>query len=90
MKTVPRIGRILDAAGLVLLFGGGALAAWAWVGFQGVPAYQPQPDAPTWSAVAVANGYWRLQKIGTALMIAGVAVFVVAWWVARRPPRGRP
>jgi hypothetical protein len=36
------------------------------------------------SAVAVADGFWRLQKIGTWLMVAGVAVFVLAWWVARR------
>lgn len=82
--TVPRIGRILDAAGLVLFLVGGVVAAWAWIGFRGVPEYQPAPDAPAWSAVAVANGYWRLQKIGTGLMIAGVAVFVIAWWVARK------
>jgi hypothetical protein len=84
MTSVPRIGRILDFVGLVFFGGGAALAVWAWAGFQGVPAYQPPPDAPAWSAVAVANEYWRLQKIGTGLMAAGVSVFVAAWWVARR------
>ena len=82
--TVSRIGRLLDLAGLVLFLGGGAVAAWAWIGFQRVPDYQPPPDAPAWSAVAVADRYWLLQKIGTGLMFAGFAVFVIAWWVARR------
>jgi hypothetical protein len=83
VQTVPRIGRILDLAGLLLLLGGGGVVVWAWIGFTGVPDYQPAADAPAWSAVAVANSYWRLQKIGTGLMIAGVAVFVLAWWAAR-------
>ena len=89
MKTVPRIGRILDLAGLVLFLGGGAVAAWAWLGFRGLPSYEPTPGALVGSAVALADGYWRLQKIGTSLMIAGVAVFVLAWWVARRPLHDR-
>ncbi len=63
--------------------GGGATYAWAWLGFRAMPAYVPPADAAAWAAVAVADGYWRLQKIGTGLMIAGVAVFVAAWWVAR-------
>jgi hypothetical protein len=84
LKTVPLIGRLLDVAGLVLLLSGGVVAGWAWIGFQAVPDYQPPPGAPAWSAVAVADGYWRLQKIGTALMITGVAVFVIAWWTTRR------
>jgi hypothetical protein len=84
MTSVPRIGRMLDVVGLVLFLGGTAVAAWAWLGFQGLPEYQPPADAPAWSAVEVANGYWRLQKIGTGLMAAGVVVFVAAWGVARR------
>ena len=85
MNTVPRIGRVLDLAGLLLFLGGGAVAIWAWLGFQGLPTNLPSGDGTGPSAVSVANGYWRLQKIGTALMIAGIAVFVAAWWVARRP-----
>ena len=85
MKTVPRIGRILDLAGLLLFLGGAAAVAWAWIGFQSVQSYQPPADAPAWSAVSVADGYWRIQKIGVGVMLAGLAVFVVAWWVARRP-----
>ncbi len=84
VKTVPPIGRLLDLAGLVLFLGGGALAAWAWAGFRSVPDYQAPPDAEVWSAVAVADGFWRIQKIGTTLMAAGMAVFVLAWWVARK------
>lgn len=87
MKTVPRIGRILDLGGLLLFLAGGATYAWAWIGFQGVPEYVPSADAPLGAAVAVADGYWRLQKIGTGLMVAGVAVFILAWWVARGAAR---
>jgi len=83
MKTVPRIGRLLDLAGLLLFVVGGAIAAWAWLGFQGVPELAPALEEQARSAVAVANRYWRLQKIGTGFMIAGGAVFVLAWWVAR-------
>ncbi|MDH3206315.1 MAG: hypothetical protein OEO79_06875 [Gemmatimonadota bacterium] len=83
MKTVPRIGRILDLAGLLLFLGGGAIFVWAWLGFQGVPELVPALEEQARSAIAVANRYWRLQKIGTGFMIAGVAVFVLAWWVAR-------
>jgi hypothetical protein len=84
VSTVPRIGRVLDVAGLLVFLGGAATFVWAWIGFQGVPELQPSVDGPAWAAVAVADGYWRLQKIGTGLMVAGGALFVVAWWVARR------
>jgi small-conductance mechanosensitive channel len=81
LNNVPRIGRVLDAIGLVLFLGGGGAVAWAWAGFQ---SYVPPSDAPAWSAVEIANGYWRIQKIGVGVMLAGIAVFVLAWWVARR------
>lgn len=87
MKTVPRIGRMLDLGGLLLFLGGGATFVWAWIGFQGVPAYERPVGGPAWAAVAVADRYWRLQKVGTGLMIAGVAVFILAWWVARTSAR---
>ena len=83
MKSVPRIGRVLDLVGLLLFLGGGALFARAWVGFRSVQGFVPPPDAPAWAAVELADQYWRLQKIGAGLMIAGIAVFVAAWWVAR-------
>jgi hypothetical protein len=91
MKTVPRIGRILDLGGLLLFLGGAAVFAWAWIGFQGLTGYVPPVDGSAPSAVSVANGYWRLQKIGAGLMMGGQAVFVLAWWVARRraKPAGR-
>jgi hypothetical protein len=84
MTAVPRVGRVLDLAGLVLFLGGAAVTTRAWVGFRGLPDDLPAPDTAAMSAVAVADGFWRLQKIGTWLMVAGVAVFVLAWWVARR------
>lgn len=90
VHRVPRIGRILDGIGILLFLAGAGLFARAWIGFQEVRAYVPGPDAPLWAATELANGYWRMQRVGGALMAAGVAVFVVAWWVARRVRRGIP
>lgn len=88
MKTVPRIGRILDLVGLLLFLGGAAVFVWAWVGFQGIPGYELPAGAGPWATVRAADGYWRLQKVGTGLMVAGIGVFGLAWWVARRVARG--
>lgn len=84
---MPRVGRLLDLVGLLVFLGGAGLYAWAWSGFRAVRAYQPTVDDGQWAAVRMADGYWRMQKIGTGLMVAGVAVFVGAWWVARRASR---
>ncbi len=82
---VPRIGRVLDAIGLTVFLVGGGLVARAWIGFQSVPDFQRAPGDVSAAAVAYADGFWRLQKIGVALMVVGVAVFVGAWLAARRP-----
>lgn len=89
MRAVPRIGRMLDLAGLLLFTGGGATFVRAWIGFRRVTEYEPPADAPPWAAVTMAEGYSRLQGIGAALMLAGVIVFIFAWWIARRLPAGR-
>ena len=88
--AVPRLGRRLDAAGALLFVGGGALYAWAWAGFRAVPELSPSLEDGAWAAVELANGYWRLQRIGTALMVLGIGVFVCAWWVAGRTRRRAP
>lgn len=80
---VPRIGRILDLVGFVLLFAGGAVTARAWLGFQHVRHYQPHAGDLPWAAIRLANHYLRLQRIGVAVMLAGICVFVLAWGVAR-------
>lgn len=87
MKTVPRIGRMLDLVGLLLFMGGGATFVRAWIGFRSIPEYEPPIGGPDWATVNIADGYWRLQKIGGGLMLAGVAVFILAWWVARASTR---
>ncbi|NNF14598.1 MAG: hypothetical protein HKN72_15325 [Gemmatimonadetes bacterium] len=82
--NVPRIGRILDAVGLLFFLMGGGVFVRAWIGFRSVPDFQRSlADVPT-AAVQYADGFWRLQKIGAVLMIVGVCVFVGAWLVARR------
>lgn len=89
-QNVPRIGRILDLVGLLLFVLGGGVWLRAWFGFQQVRHYQPQPGDPLWSATHRANGFLRLQHLGMEVMAAGVAVFVVAWWVAGRASRAIP
>jgi len=84
MSTVPRIGRILDLVGLVVFLVGAAFFLWAWSGFQSVPAFVPDADGEPWAATRMADGYLRLQWAGGALMGVGIAVFLLAWWTARR------
>lgn len=84
-KSVPRIGRILDLVGLLFFLGGAGCFVWAWIGFRDVPAFVPDPGGEPWAAMRMADGYLRLQKIGGGLMFVGIAVFVAAWWTARRP-----
>lgn len=81
---VPRIGRVLDAVGLVFFLGGCALFVRSWVGFRSVPSFARAPDDVLTAAVDYADGFWRLQRVGVALMLVGIAVFVLAWFVARR------
>ena len=87
MKHVPRIGRILDLAGLLLFLVGAGFYARAWFGFRRVQSFVPDPDSGPWAAVRLADGYLRLQKIGVGLMVSGIAVFLAAWWMARRGGR---
>ena len=84
MKEVPRIGRMLDLAGLLIFLTGAGCYARAWFGFRSLPAYVPDPDGEPWASLEIADGFWRLQKIGVGLMVFGIAVFVIAWWIARR------
>jgi hypothetical protein len=86
-NDVPRFGRVLDLIGLLLFVVGGGVFVRAWLGFEGVRHYQPGPHEPLWSAMHRANGFLRLQHIGAAVMAAGIAVFVVAWWTAGRVKR---
>jgi hypothetical protein len=81
MTPVPRIGRLIDLAGLLLFAIGAAVFVRAWIGFRGMVGYEP-PVAGT-TAVEIADGFWRLQKIGAGLMFVGMFVFIVAWWTAR-------
>lgn len=84
MKSVPRIGRVLDLVGIVFFLLGGGFVARAWIGFREVEGYVPPADAAAMTAVEFADQFWRIQKVGVGLMLIGVAVFVAAWWIARR------
>jgi hypothetical protein len=81
---VPRLGRLLDLAGLLLFLAGAAVFVRAWIGLEGVRHYQAAPDDLPWAATRLANGYVHLQHVGGGIMLAGIAVFVAAWWMAGR------
>jgi hypothetical protein len=83
MTPVSRTGRILDLAGLVVFLAGGGLVVRAWSGFREVQAFEPGFSDPPMAAVQLADRFWRLEKVGMALMLVGIGVFVVAWWFAR-------
>lgn len=85
MSSVPRIGRALDLVGLIVFLMGLGMFVRSWVGFRTeVPAFEPGAGAPPMAAVELADGFWRLQRIGVGVMVAGVGIFVLAWWIARR------
>jgi hypothetical protein len=85
MKTpVPRIGRILDLAGLLVFLVGGLAYARAWVGFRAVPDFERPEHATMMAATELADGFRVMERWGVAGMILGIGVFVTAWWVARR------
>ena len=84
MRKVRRLGRLLDVVGLVLLLAGAGASARAWTGFEEVRTYQAAPGAEPFAALRLHDRYARLQGAGTALIVAGVGVFVAAWWVGRR------
>ena len=88
MSGVPRVGRLLDVVGLAVFLTGGGLVARAWLGFQEVQTFQPTPGGPPMEAMALADRFWLVQRVGVGLMVLGVAVFVGAWWVARSRVHG--
>ncbi|HSW28456.1 MAG TPA: hypothetical protein VLH75_03085 [Longimicrobiales bacterium] len=50
MRTVSRLGRVLDVVGLVLVLAGVGVSARAWAGFEEVRAYQAAPGAEPFAA----------------------------------------
>ncbi len=79
MTRVPRIGRLLDAAGALVLMAGGGLVARAWIGFREVQV----SDGPPMAALQLADRFRLIERTGVALMVIAVGVFVGAWWATR-------
>lgn len=84
MSSVTRTGRILDLVGLFVFLAGSGFVTRAWFGFREVPAFQATSADPPWAAIQLADGFLRIQRVGVALMLVGVGVFVYAWWAERR------
>lgn len=87
MKPVSRVGRALDLVGLLFFLGGLGVFGRAWIGFRSVPAYRARPEEGAFATVRLADSYLRMERIGAAMMVLGVAVFVAAWWINRRRTR---
>jgi hypothetical protein len=86
---VRRLGRVLDLVGLLVFLSGAGMSARAWAGFEEVRAYQAAPGEAPFAALRMHDRYSRIQRAGGLAMLGGVAVFVAAWWVARRDGAGR-
>lgn len=82
--SVPRIGRVLDAAATLLFVAGAALYARSWLGLRDLDAYLRASGDAQFAAVARADELSRLGRIGVITMIAAVALGVIAAIVARR------
>lgn len=87
MKNVSRIGRTLDLVGLLVFLAGLVVFGRAWIGFRSVPAYRARPEEGAFATMRLADSYLRVERIGGAVMLVGVAVFVAAWWINRRRMR---
>lgn len=84
-KPVPRIGRALDAAGLLLFLVGAALYGRAWLGLRHLRETQPVVEnAREMAAMSRFIHFWELSRWGMWIMAAGAVVAVIAAVVARR------
>jgi hypothetical protein len=83
-RAVPRIGRLLDVVGVLLLVVGAALYARSWFGLRAMDRFERAPGDEMWAAVERANALARLGRVGFAVMAAGALVAVAAAIVARR------
>lgn len=88
-EGVPRIGRTLDALGVLLFVAGGALYLRSWLGLRSMDDFERAPGDPVFAAVEYTDGLARTGRIGFGLMAAGAVVAVIAALVARRVARRR-
>ena len=86
-KRVPRTGRILDLAALLLFLAGGALYARSWLGLRAIDDFRRGADDALFAAIAHADALSRIGRLGLVLMAAGGVVAIVAALVARRMAR---
>lgn len=86
-REVPRIGRVLDALGLLLFLGGAAVYLWTWMELRAMDRFQRAPGDALFAAVERADHVSMISRIGAGIMAAGVLVFVIAAVIARRGSR---
>lgn len=81
---VPRVARLMDLAGLLLLLAGGGLYLRAYLGLRALQHVHPAPGERPFSAMRRFDQLWTLSRAGLGLIVAGVVVMVAATLVARR------
>ena len=86
-SPVPRIGRLLDVAGVLLILAGAACCGWAYLGLEQLRASGGKAFTPNMLAYASLTEYRHWMHItwfGLALIAGGIGVAVWAAVVARR------
>lgn len=83
-SSVPRIGRLLDLAALLLFLIGAGVYGRAWLGFRELRRDQPVSEIfGEFVAMGRFNDFWTMSRTGMWLMAAGGAVALLAAAVAR-------
>lgn len=83
-QPVPRIGRLLDLAALLLFLIGAGVYGRAWLGLNELRRDQPVSEVfAEFAAMGRFNDFWMMSRIGMWLMAAGGAVALLAAVVAR-------
>lgn len=75
---VPRSVRAVNVLALLIFLAGAALYARAWVGMRSLYDYEPPPDAPPFSAMALFNDYWQMSRLALLIISGAVAVALLA------------
>lgn len=82
--AVPRLGRLLDVAGLLLVVGGAASYLYAYAGLERIRTGETVITGTMFATLNETSAYSRISDIGMALAVAGVLTFVAAFAVTRR------
>ena len=91
-QSVPRLGRVLDLAGLLVFLAGAGCYLYAQRGLDDIRTGRTVITGSMFATLNEAKAYSRVADLGMALAVGALVVFAVAFAVARRarttPPAG--